>query len=134
MLTLLDLELGVWVTLKNNERVLIRRFRRTDGDALYDFFINGLSEQSKRLYSLQPLDWSLVQVVVSEADAPQVLRLIALRGEQIIGYAYWRQQLFNPKIPIVSIAVADSHQGLGLGRALMELLIEGAQLIGGRSE
>lgn len=69
MLTLLDLELGVWVTLKNNERVLIRRFRRTDGDALYDFFINGLSEQSKRLYSLQPLDWSLVQVVVSEADA-----------------------------------------------------------------
>ncbi|MER3501040.1 MAG: hypothetical protein C4295_06085 [Candidatus Fervidibacterota bacterium] len=130
MLTLLDLELGVWVTLKNNERVLIRRFRRTDGDALYDFFINGLSEQSKRLYSLQPLDWSLVQVVVSEADAPQVLRLIALRGEQIIGYAYWRQQLFNPKIPIVSIAVADSHQGLGLGRALMELLIEGAQLKG----
>lgn len=130
MLTMLDLELGVWVSLRSGERVLIRRFRRTDGDALYEFFTKGLSPESQRLYSVQPLDRSLVNIVVSEADVPNVLRLVAFRGEQIVGYAYWRQQLFNPKMPLLSIAVADKYQGLGLGRALMELLIEGAKLRG----
>ncbi len=127
---MLDLELGVWVTLRNGEQILIRKFRRTDGDALYEFFTKGLSPESQRLYSLQPLDRSLVNIVVSEADSPDVLRLVAFRSGQIVGYAYWRQQMFNPQIPLLSIAVADSHQGLGLGRALMELLIEGAKLKG----
>ncbi len=130
MLTMLDLELGVWVNLRNGERVLIRRFRRTDGDALYEFFTKGLSPESQRLYSVQPLDRSLVNTVVSEADAPDVLRLVAFKGERIIGYAYWRQQLLKPKMPLLSIAVADEHQGLGLGQALMELLVEGAKLKG----
>lgn len=130
MLTMLDLELGVWVNLRNGERVLIRKFRRTDGEALYEFFTKGLSPESQRLYSVQPLDRNLVNAVVSEADAPDVLRLVAFRGDQIVGYAYWRQQLFNPKMPLLSIAVADKHQGLGLGQALMELLIEGAKLKG----
>jgi ribosomal protein S18 acetylase RimI-like enzyme len=127
---MLDLELGVWVNLRNGERVLIRKFRRTDGDALYEFFTKGLSPESQRLYSLQPLDRSLVNIVVSEVDAPDVLRLVAFKGERIIGYAYWRQQLLKPKMPLLSIAVADEHQGLGLGQALMELLIEGAKLRG----
>ncbi|MCS7187174.1 MAG: GNAT family N-acetyltransferase [Armatimonadetes bacterium] len=130
MLTMLDLELGVWVNLRSGERVLIRRFRRTDGEALYEFFTKGLSPESQRLYSVQPLDRSLVNAVVSEADAPDVLRLVAFCGDKIVGYAYWRQQLFNPKMPLLSIAVADGHQGLGLGQALMELLIEGAKLKG----
>ncbi len=130
MLTMLDLELGVWVNLRDGERVLIRKFRRTDGDALYEFFTKGLSPQSQRLYSLQPLDRSLVNTVVSEVDAPDVLRLVAFKGDRIIGYAYWRQQLLKPKMPLLSIAVADDHQGLGLGQALMELLIEGAKLKG----
>lgn len=130
MLSLLDLEFGVWVKLKRGERVFIRRFRRTDGDSLYEFFTKGLSPESQRLYSLQPLDRKLVDMVVSEADAPDVLRLVAFHGERVVGYAYWRQQIFNPKFPLLSIAVADSHQGLGLGRALMELLIEGAKLKG----
>ncbi len=130
MLTMLDFELGVWVNLRNGEQVLIRKFRRTDGDALYEFFTKGLSPESQRLYSVQPLDRSLVNIVVSEADASDVLRLVAFKGERIVGYAYWRQQLFNPKVPLLSIAVADGHQGLGLGRALMELLIEGAKLRG----
>lgn len=130
MLTMLDLELGIWVNLRNGERVLIRKFRRTDGEALYEFFTKGLSPESQRLYSVQPLDRNLVNAVVSEADAPDVLRLVAFRGDKIVGYAYWRQQLFNPKMPLLSIAVADGHQGLGLGQALMELLIEGAKLRG----
>jgi len=130
MLSLLDLELGVWVNLKNGAEVFIRKFRRSDGDALYEFFTKGLSPESQRLYSVQPLDRSLVNTVVNEADAPDVLRLVAFEGGRIVGYAYWRQQIFNPKVPLLSIAVADSHQGLGLGRALMELLIEGAKLKG----
>jgi ribosomal protein S18 acetylase RimI-like enzyme len=130
MLSLLDLELGVWVKLRNGEHVLIRKFRRTDGDALYEFFTKGLSPTSRKLYSAQPLDRNLVDIVVSEVDAPDVLRLVAFHGEHIVGYAYWRQQLFNPKVPLLSIAIADSHQGLGLGQAMMELLIEGAKLKG----
>ncbi|MCS7263252.1 MAG: GNAT family N-acetyltransferase [Armatimonadetes bacterium] len=130
MLTLIDLELGIWTNLRNGEQVLIRKFRRTDGEALYEFFTKGLSPESQKLYSLQPLDRSLVNIVVSEADAPDILRLVAFRGEKIVGYAYWRQQMFNPKIPLLSIAIADSHQGLGLGMAMMELLIEGAKLKG----
>ncbi len=127
MLLLLDLESGIWVTLRSGEQVLVRRFRRTDGEALYRFFQEGLSPESQRLYSLQPLDRSLVNMVVSEADAPDVMRLVALKGDQIVGYAYWREQLFKARMPLLSIAVADSHQGLGLGRLLMELLIETAR-------
>jgi ribosomal protein S18 acetylase RimI-like enzyme len=130
MLSLLDLELGVWVKLRNGEHVLIRKFRRTDSDALYEFFTKGLSPTSRKLYSAQPLDRNLVDIIVSEVDAPDVLRLVAFHGEHIVGYAYWRQQLFNPKVPLLSIAIADSHQGLGLGQAMMELLIEGAKLKG----
>jgi ribosomal protein S18 acetylase RimI-like enzyme len=128
MQTLLELELGVWVTLRNGEPVLIRRFRRTDGDALYEFFTQRLSPESQRLYSLQPLDRNLVEWVVSEADAPDVVRLVAFKDDAIIGYAYWRPQIFKPKLPLQSIAVADEYQGLGLGRALMELLIDAARL------
>jgi ribosomal protein S18 acetylase RimI-like enzyme len=128
MQSLLELELGVWVTLRNGEPVLIRRFRRTDGDALYEFFTQRLSPESQRLYSLQPLDRNLVDWVVSEADAPDVVRLVAFKDDAIIGYAYWRPQIFKPKLPLLSIAVADGYQGLGLGRALMELLIDAARL------
>ncbi|MFA0758450.1 MAG: hypothetical protein PVTTEEND_001202 [Candidatus Fervidibacter sp.] len=130
MQTLLELELGVWVTLRNGEQAFIRRFRRTDGDALYEFFTQRLSPESQRLYSLQPLDRNLVEWVVSEADAPDVIRLVAFKDDAIIGYAYWRPQIFKPKLPLLSIAVADEYQGLGLGRALMELLIEAARLRG----
>lgn len=130
MLSLLELEFGFWTKLKNGEHVFIRRFRRTDGEALYEFFTKGLSPQSQKLYSIQPLDWNLVTAVVSEADSPDVLRLVALKGDRIVGYAYWRQQIFNPKIPLLSIAVADNYQGIGLGKALMQLLIEGAKVRG----
>jgi ribosomal protein S18 acetylase RimI-like enzyme len=130
MQTLLELELGVWVTLRNGESAFIRRFRRTDGDALYEFFTQRLSPESQRLYSLQPLDRNLVEWVVSEADAPDIVRLVAFNGDAIIGYAYWRPQIFKPKLPLLSIAVADEYQGLGLGRALMELLIDAARLRG----
>ncbi|GBC99550.1 Mycothiol acetyltransferase [bacterium HR17] len=130
MQSLLDLESGVAVTLKNGERVLVRRFRRSDGKALLQFFTEGLSPESQRLYSLQPLDAQLVNWVVSEADAPDILRLVALQGEAIVGYAYWRQQIFKRAMPLLSIAVADAYQGLGLGTALMTLLIEGARLKG----
>ena len=130
MQSLLELELGVWVTLRNGELAFIRRFRRTDGDALYEFFTQRLSPESQRLYSLQPLDRNLVDWVVSEADAPDVVRLVAFKDDAIIGYAYWRPQIFKPKLPLLSIAVADEYQGLGLGRALMELLIEAARLRG----
>ncbi len=128
MLSLLDLELGVWVTLHSGEQVLARRFRRSDGEALYEFFTQGLSPESQRLYSLQPLDWTLVNTVVSEADAPDVMRLIALKEHRIVGYAYWREQIFKPRMPILSIAIADACQGLGLGKAMMELLIDAAKL------
>ena len=130
MQTLLELELGVWVPLRNGEPVLSRRFRRTAGDALYEFFTQRLSPESQRLYSLQPLDRNLVEWVVSEADAPDIVRLVAFNGNSLIGYAYWRPQIFKPKLPLLSIAVADEYQGVGVGRALMELLIEAARLRG----
>lgn len=128
MLSLLDLELGVWVTLKNGGQVFVRRFRRGDGESLYEFFTQGLSPESQRLYSLQPLDWALVNAVVGEADAPDVMRLVALKGKRIVGYAYWREQIFKPRMPLLSIAIADDYQGLGLGKAMMELLIDAANL------
>lgn len=130
MLTLLDLELGVWVRLHDGNSVLVRRFRRSDADALYEFFTWGLSPETQRLYSTQPLDRHLVDTAINEADAPNVMRLVALENNHIIGCACWREQTSKPFIPLLSIAVADNYQGLGLGRALMELLIDAAKLKG----
>jgi hypothetical protein len=52
MLSLLDLELGVWVKLRNGEHVLIRKFRRTDGDALYEFSPRGCHQRAENFTPL----------------------------------------------------------------------------------
>jgi GNAT superfamily N-acetyltransferase len=131
MLSLLDLELGVWVKFAETGNMCSSgSFAERTVMPFTSFFTKGLSPTSRKLYSAQPLDRNLVDIIVSEVDAPDVLRLVAFHGEHIVGYAYWRQQLFNPKVPLLSIAIADSHQGLGLGQAMMELLIEGAKTEG----
>ncbi len=126
-MTVLDLARGAWLTLRNREKVLVRMFHPEDSERLLEFFIKGLSPDSQDLFFAHGLDPDLVEWIRMEPNSDRVFRLIALKDDRIVGYAYWRDQITRPGVPLLSIAVADSHQGIGLGTFLMNCLIDEAR-------
>ncbi|MCS7223983.1 MAG: GNAT family N-acetyltransferase [Armatimonadetes bacterium] len=126
-MTTTDLTCGTWFTLKNGSQVLVRMLREADAESLADFFTKGLSPTSRDLFFAYGMDPLIVEWVREEPNSDRVFRLIALSGDTIVAYAYWRVQLTNPGLPLLSIAVADQYQGIGLGTLLMDLLIEEAK-------
>ncbi|MDH7571266.1 MAG: GNAT family N-acetyltransferase, partial [Armatimonadota bacterium] len=117
---------------RNGHELYLRPLRVSDVDRLLAFFVS-LSPESRRLFRPYAFTRDDAARACSEAEGDRSTRLVIIRpqGDAIVGYGYFTEAgVADPRIPILGIAIADSYQNMGLGRALMEALIEEARLQG----
>ena len=68
----------------------------------------------------------------SELVAPHTTYVVAEQGDLLIGYAGLNKLASSTSADIQTIAVTDSHRGSGIGRALMQSLLEVAKQQGAK--
>ena len=68
----------------------------------------------------------------SELVAPHTTYVVAEQGDEVIGYAGLSKLATSTSSDIQTIAVSDSHRGSGIGRALMQSLLEVAKKQGAK--
>jgi len=68
----------------------------------------------------------------SELVAPHTTYVVAEQGDEVIGYAGLSKLASSTSSDIQTIAVSDSHRGSGIGRALMQSLLEVAKKQGAK--
>ena len=96
-------------------------------------FFAGLSEQSRYMRFMQHLSELTPRLVqqFTQIDDTREMALVALDetsgDEAIVGIARYVAQSEKGESAEFAIVLADAWQGYGLGRALMEILIEGAR-------
>jgi acetyltransferase len=126
-------KLETTLTLRDGARVRVRSIRPADA-SLDRAFFEGLSKESRYLRFMQhlaELSPALLQQF-TQIDKSREMALVALDDasgdEAIVGVARYvaapEQETESGEFAIV---IADAWQRRGLGRALMELLIEGAR-------
>ena len=111
--------------LRNGEMVQVRPMKSSDGDSIFNF-LRTLSKESLRWFHPFPFDRETADIVAGDADDIKSYRLVVTAKDVLISYAYWRPQGRRSRLPLLSIAIADDYQSLGLGRWLMVKLINAA--------
>jgi acetyltransferase len=125
-------KLEISLTLRDGRRVRVRLIRPADADMDRAFF-EGLSEQSRYMRFMQHLSELTPRLVrqFTQIDDTREMALVALDessgGETIVGIARYVAETEDGERAEFAIVLADAWQGYGLGRALMEMLIEGAR-------
>jgi ribosomal protein S18 acetylase RimI-like enzyme len=106
----------------------IRQIEKADATPLMQFY-NGLSQASKRTF--RPLGEQTTPVVcekiIAENNAPgnKKFDLVASENGQIIGWSFlWG---LNEPAPTFGIGIADAFQCQGLGKQLMDAILEYAR-------
>src|SRR6202158_3923573 len=131
-------KLETTLTLRDGRRVRVRSIRPADASMDLAFFA-GLSEQSRYMRFMQHLPELTPRLVrqVTQVDDPGEMALVALDeasgDETIVGIARYVAETEREESAEFAIVLADAWQGYGLGRALMEMLIEGARRRGLRT-
>ena len=72
----------------------------------------------------------LVRRLAAGTEAGESAAAIARRDDEITGFAYWTRYTrptFRPHVDIEKVAVDPGAQGRGVGRGLMEALIQAAR-------
>lgn len=101
----------------------IRKLRKTDFEKLYEFFLS-LSERTKYFFHPHPFDRKTAEKLCKEKDK-NTERFIAIIDEKIVGYGFlWN---LNTDFPSLGICIRDGFQGKGIGKRLMEYLINFAK-------
>jgi acetyltransferase len=133
------LETTLTLTLRDGRRVRVRSIRPADASMDRAFFA-GLSEQSRYMRFMQHLAELTPRLVrqFTQIDDTREMALVALDDasgdEAIVGIARCAVESEQEgESAEFAIVIADAWQGYGLGRALMEMLIEGAQRRGLRT-
>jgi acetyltransferase len=126
-------KLETTLTLRDGRRVRVRSIRPADANMDRAFFA-GLSKESRYLRFMQHLPELTPQLVqqFTQIDASREMALVALDDvsgdEVIVGIArYVAATGDEAESAEFAIVIADAWQRHGLGRALMELLIDGAR-------
>jgi len=121
------------LTLRDGSRARVRSIRPADANLDREFFA-GLSAESRYLRFMQHLPELTPQLVqqFTQIDDSREMALVALDDasgdEMIIGIArYVAATGDDGESGEFAIVIADAWQDRGLGRALMELLIDGAR-------
>ncbi len=127
------LKLERTLTLRDGRRVRVRSIRPADAGMDRAFFA-GLSEHSRYMRFMQHLVELTPRLVkqFTQIDPTREMALVALDDasgeEMIVAIArYVAATNHQGESGEFAIVIADDWQGHGLGRALMELLIDGAR-------
>ena len=111
-------------TLKNGKVISYRKLKKGDEQALA-LFNDELSERSRNLFTPHRYDTDTLAKVIERAEKGNDLVYIALDGERVIAYFFlwW----YDTPFPVLGIGVLDEYHGQGLGKQIMEKLIEDAK-------
>ena len=121
------------VILRDGRTLRLRPPARDDADALLAFF-SGLSERSLylRFHGFPELGPRLVESLLEPDWQERGVLLGALvdeDGERVVAVANY-VRLRDPKLAEAAFAVADEHQGRGIGTRLLEQLAARAAEVG----
>ena len=115
------------VVTRSGERLLIRRLRDGDTEALQRFD-QELSEATSDVFYPHGYDSATVARYIERNQEGLDRAFVALAGARIMAYFFlWE---LNEKTPRLGIGIADAYQGQGLGRRLMAVLIAEAKAAG----
>ena len=109
----------------------IEPLRRGDVGAVTELF-DAMSERSRRqrfLSSVPRLNERMLAFLTG-ADGVRHIAVAARAGGRCVGIARAVISRGNPAVADVSVAVADAHQGQGLGRRLVDALTIDARALG----
>lgn len=119
---------------RNGQELCIRPLRDTDADAdrLLSFFA-GLGPESRRLFRPHSFTREDAVRATKDTESGRSTRLVVVSPEEdrFVAYGYFSESgVTDARVPLLGIAVADSHQNQGLGRTLMQTLLEDARAQG----
>ena len=107
--------------------VVVRQIASADAHALADFY-NGLTEGSKRTF--HPLGMATTPEACDKiigdnsAEGGTKLDLVAWDGDRMVGWGFlWSMDC---EAPMFGLGVDDDHQGQGVGRMLMDEVLQHA--------
>jgi ribosomal protein S18 acetylase RimI-like enzyme len=104
--------------------LLVRRLAEGDREAL-QAFNRELSDESRRLFLPHAYDDATVAKALTRSEAGDDLLLGLFAGARQVGYFFlW---YFTRPVPLLGIGLVDDFQGRGLGRPMMELLLDAAR-------
>ena len=109
------------------EKLEIRQLQKEDKEIFWEYF-QSLSEKTKNYFQPHPFDKETAEKLCDEND-PNIIRFIAVEKannkEKVIGYTFLART--NEEFPGLGIGIRDDYQGEGLGKVLMEHLVEVAK-------
>jgi len=107
------------VTLKDGQKVLIRRMRQNDVQASFDFF-QKLPPADRKYLRVDVTDWEWVDRRVRLSDDGRAERLVVLDGEEIVGDGALELEGhgWGARIAEIRLIIARNFQRTGLGTVL----------------
>jgi ribosomal protein S18 acetylase RimI-like enzyme len=122
------------VELRDGRIVQFRNVRSSDAELFLGFF-DGLSAESRDFmhgWSTR-CDRKQAESIAAQAGSGDRYGLVTLAPvspkERIVGYS-WISGIEGADIPLLGIGVIDEYHNVGLGRALLRLMIDDARRLG----
>ncbi len=115
------------VTLKDGRTVHVRRLVRGDTGKLQDFDRN-LSEETRGYFPPHAYDDQTIEEYIARNERGDDVIFVGEDSDGIVAYFF----LWYAKRPtcLLGIGITDGFQGAGLGRQLMEILMDAAREAG----
>lgn len=115
------------LSLKDGREVPYRRLRSGDEAALRRFH-ETLSQRSKALFTPHAYDDDSLEKMVQRSEKDTDRSYVAFDDDRIVAYFFlwW----FDTPFPSLGIGIAEDHQGQGLGKLLMSILLNDAKTAG----
>lgn len=131
--------------LKDGEKIIFRPLVRNDY-AAFGFFLDSLSEETRKKYGPHPLNSEEAKNICDNLNYSEMLRIVLINSkEEIVGYMILSFQFRDSqllryedyKIPIVkgrdaciAPVIADRYQNKGVGSILLQKTLELAKSLG----
>ncbi len=115
------------ITTRDGTSLPVRRLVMTDADAL-QAFNSALSPESRRKFLPHAYDDETIARVLTRAENGDDYLLGAFDGDRLAGYFFlWH---IRERVPLLGIGMLDEFHHRGLGRQMMQILIDHAEAEG----